>query len=210
MTSQNKKSALIVGDGGLARVLYDLIEAGGNWRIEGFIGQEEGELCGRPLYNAGNPGEIPADLPLILGMLRPIYREKNVDSFGENRFSNVLDGCISDFAKVGQGSVIMVDSYIMNNAKIGSFAHVHTSAIVGHDCTVGEYTFIGPGCILGGYSRIGRRCRLGMGVLVLPNINIGEDVTLGAGSVVTQDVKNGIVLAGNPARPVGKTDFGNF
>lgn len=41
---------------------------------------------------------------------------------------------------------------------------------------------------------------LGYGVVVLENVRIGAGAVVGAGSVVTQDVPDGAIAAGNPAR----------
>jgi maltose O-acetyltransferase len=49
---------------------------------------------------------------------------------------------------------------------------------------------------------IGARAWLGGGVIVLPGISIGEDAVIGAGSVVSRPVAAGVVVAGNPCRPI--------
>jgi len=87
--------------------------------------------------------------------------------------------------------------------------------------SIGDHTTLGPGAyVLAhdastkkhlGYTRvgrvvIGRRVFIGAYSLVLPGVTIGDDVIVGAGSVVRQDVPAGVMVAGNPAVLVGKTE----
>ncbi|MFC7818102.1 MULTISPECIES: sugar O-acetyltransferase [unclassified Streptomyces] len=51
---------------------------------------------------------------------------------------------------------------------------------------------------------IGDNVWLGGGAIVLPGVTIGDDSVVGAGAVVTKDVPAGVVVVGNPARPVRK------
>lgn len=48
--------------------------------------------------------------------------------------------------------------------------------------------------------RIGENCWLGGGVIVCPGVTIGNNVTVGAGSVVTKDLPDNVLAAGNPCR----------
>ena len=48
--------------------------------------------------------------------------------------------------------------------------------------------------------RIGRNCWIGAGAIILPGITIGDNVVVGAGSVVTRDLPDSVVAAGNPCR----------
>ena len=49
--------------------------------------------------------------------------------------------------------------------------------------------------------RIGRDVWIGGGAIILPGITIGDGALIGAGSVVTRDVRAGVTVTGNPARP---------
>ena len=49
---------------------------------------------------------------------------------------------------------------------------------------------------------IGREAWLGVGVIVLGGVQIGNGAVIGAGSVVTQDVPDGAIALGTPARIV--------
>jgi acetyltransferase-like isoleucine patch superfamily enzyme len=51
--------------------------------------------------------------------------------------------------------------------------------------------------------RIRRAARVGGGAVLLPGVTIGVNALVGAGSVVTRDVPDGAIVAGNPARVVG-------
>jgi UDP-2-acetamido-3-amino-2,3-dideoxy-glucuronate N-acetyltransferase len=51
--------------------------------------------------------------------------------------------------------------------------------------------------------RILRAARVGGGSVLLPGITIGANALVGAGAVVTKDVPEGTIVAGNPARVVG-------
>ncbi len=52
--------------------------------------------------------------------------------------------------------------------------------------------------------RILRAARVGGGSVLLPGITIGVNALVGAGSVVTRDVPDFAIVAGNPARVVGR------
>lgn len=57
-----------------------------------------------------------------------------------------------------------------------------------------------------GVIEIGDRAFIGAFSIIMPNVRIGCDAVIGAGSVVTRDIPDGAVAAGNPARPLTTTN----
>ena len=49
---------------------------------------------------------------------------------------------------------------------------------------------------------IGERCFIGANAIVMPGVRIGNQCVVGAGSVVTKDVPDHCIVAGNPARVI--------
>ncbi len=76
---------------------------------------------------------------------------------------------------------------------VGAYSYIAFDvAILSHDMTRGLYldTYIGENCFIGGRS------------MIMPGVRIGNGCIVGAGSVVTKDVPDGCVVAGNPARVI--------
>jgi acyl-[acyl carrier protein]--UDP-N-acetylglucosamine O-acyltransferase len=84
----------------------------------------------------------------------------------------------------------------------GSFlmARVH----VGHDVLIGQECEIGAGVVICGEVEIGDRVQIGGNTWIKPMVKIGSYARIGGGSVVVKDVSAGVVVAGNPAKPLTK------
>lgn len=73
---------------------------------------------------------------------------------------------------------------------------------IGANCTVLPMVLLGkkrPDVNISEFI-IGDNCYFGAGALVMGPVKIGNNVTIGAGAVVTKDIPNNCVVAGNPAR----------
>ena len=50
--------------------------------------------------------------------------------------------------------------------------------------------------------RIGNNVWIGCNVTIIGGVTVGNDVVIGAGSVVTHDIPDGVLAAGNPCRVI--------
>ncbi len=73
---------------------------------------------------------------------------------------------------------------------------------VNHDGGVGALRDRHPDLYIYEEITVGSRVFIGTRAIVLPGVSIGSNVVIGAGSIVSRDVPDGTVAAGNPCRPI--------
>jgi len=128
-----------------------------------------------------------------------------------------LYGCeLGDDVRVGTFVEIQKGARVGNRCKISSHSFLCEGVTLEDEVFIGHgVTFINDrfpratnedGTLQTGVdwtcvpTLVKRRASIGSGATILCGITIGEGATVGAGSVVTKDVPDGAVVAGNPAR----------
>lgn len=107
-----------------------------------------------------------------------------------------------DSAAISPGLIVAPLCSISSDARIETNVAINTMSIVGHDVFIDEDSVISSMVNIGGKSRIGKRSYIGMGTLIKEGVTIGDDVIVGMGSVVYNDIPDGVIALGNPARPM--------
>jgi len=202
--------------GGFGKEVKDiasrLIVAGANWASVVFVDDtvRESERYGSQV--------VPFDRLLSSGALssgrfviangEPKVREKlysRLESVGA-QFASVLDASslISPTAKLARGVIIAPFCSISSCALLLENSSVNTMSIIGHDVTVGRHAVVSSMVNLGGGCVIGESSYVGMGALVKEGSRIGSNTIIGMGSVVYDDIPDGVIALGNPARVVRK------
>lgn len=108
--------------------------------------------------------------------------------------------CVSPFATIGVGSVLMPGAVVNVDAVVGETCIINTGATVDHDCVLAPGVHISPGAHLSGDVWVNLCSWVGVGAAVRQGIRIGADVMVGAGAVVVSHIPDGQTVAGNPAR----------
>ena len=116
-------------------------------------------------------------------------------------------------SEIGDDVLIGTNSVLDGHCKIGSNVSIQTDVYITINTIIEDHVFIGPrvvttndkymyyGAKLTGPT-IKKGARIGANSTLLPGVVIGENAIVGAGSVVTRDVPDGAVVAGNPARTI--------
>jgi sugar O-acyltransferase (sialic acid O-acetyltransferase NeuD family) len=110
--------------------------------------------------------------------------------------------CVSRFARIGMGSVVMAGAVVNADATIGNACIINTGSSVDHDCDLADGVHISPGAHLAGNVAIGANSWVGVGAAVRQGIRIGESAMVGAGAVVVKPVADRSTVVGNPAAPL--------
>lgn len=206
--SNNRAGIVLIGGGGHARAVRDVIESLNGYSIS---------LGGRPeiaMIVKDSRKLKPEDwgalyrkykrYVIAIGQIKTA--QPRIDVFNEIQRRHIqFPALISPFAyvsptaKIGRGTVIMHNAVVNAGAIIDEFCIINTGAIIEHDAKIGFYTHISTGAVVNGEAGVGRRSFVGSNAVVLNQIRIGNDVILGAGSVACFDIMEPGIYRGNPA-----------
>ena len=134
----------------------------------------------------------------------------------------ILEGLLG---RIGDDAILINQPFYCDYGKqisVGKrfFANFNFTVLDEAPVTIGDDCFIGPNVSI--YTAchstdpvernsrrewaepvsIGNNVWIGGSVTILPGVTIGNNVTIGAGSVVTRDIPDNVVAAGNPCRVI--------
>jgi acetyltransferase-like isoleucine patch superfamily enzyme len=124
----------------------------------------------------------------------------------------------------GEGSGVQLGCRFLNGRKVslGANSVINFGTLIDgrrYPVTIGANVSIGPEAAIltlghdpqssgfadrGGEVRIGDRAWIAYRAMVMPGVTIGEGAVVAAGAVVTGDVAPFAIVAGNPAREIGR------
>ena len=107
---------------------------------------------------------------------------------------------VADTANISDGVFIAPLCSISSDAVLARNSCVNTMSIIGHDVFIGENSVVSSMVNMGGACIVGRDSYIGMGALIKEGVKIGSNSIVGMGSVVYNDIPNGVIALGNPAR----------
>lgn len=126
---------------------------------------------------------------------------------------------ILEKAVIGDDCNICSHCFIENNVFIGNRVTIKCGVQVWDGITIKDDVFIGPNATFTNdkFPRskqhkevvktvVEKGASIGANATILCGITIGENAMVGAGAVVTKDVPANVVVVGNPARIIKKTE----
>lgn len=211
---QKINNLILVGGGGHCKSVIESIESEGNYKIAGIsdIASRQGETISGYMVNyADEQLNIMAkdDFTFLItvGQIRnPIPRRilfEKLKSAGAN-MATIIDptAVVSPRSTIGEGSVILRQTFINAGVTIGKNCILNTSAIVEHDSIIGNHVHISTKAVVNGDCHIGDNCFIGSGAIISNGVSICTDTIIGAGTVVFRSITQPGTYLGNPARKI--------
>lgn len=206
----------IYGSGGLGKEVLDVIMNSHYKQMKiSFLNDwslEVDQLFGHDIFN---PSKVIVDdsSRVLIAVGAPQDRHKLREKISKINLHlhtpvHAESGFISMNAEVGLGTIIAHNVVVASQATIGTNTFINVGSIIGHNVVIGNDCSLSSQVNIGGGTSIGDRTYIGMGSLIREGLKIGEDSIIGMGSVVFNDIPNGVIAIGNPARVVKRNDSG--
>ncbi len=207
------KRIVILGGGGHARVLIDLIRVINEYEIAGILDSRlntKDTIAGIPILGGDDMlhGLFSDGITLAcigVGSVRDnSIRKRLYEKVKQVGFSVPClvhpKAVISDGSKICEGVQVMAGAIIQGESFICENTIINTGAIIDHDCKIGSHVHICPGTVISGGCSIGDSAFVGAGTTVIQGVKIGRNSFIAAGSVVINNIEDNKKVMGIPAK----------
>jgi acetyltransferase-like isoleucine patch superfamily enzyme len=124
---------------------------------------------------------------------------------------------IGEGVEIGKDCLIGACVFLPRHCRIGNGTRIHHGAALAEGSIVGNQVYIGIHVVFTDVKYVNLRHKgqedhrppvveddavIGCNAVLLPGVVVHRGAVVGAGSVVTRDIGPGVVVAGNPARPL--------
>tara|TARA_R110002095_G_scaffold103660_2_gene90861 strand:+ start:481 stop:1119 length:639 start_codon:yes stop_codon:yes gene_type:complete len=204
---------ILLGGGGHAKVLMDLIAESGDYQITGILDPllkagtrlkgctvlgTDAELSGLRdqgiQYVAIGVGSVKCNL-----QRKALFDQSRKCGFKIPALVHPR-AIVSAEVELSEGVQVMAGAIIQADTTIGEGTVINTGVQVDHDCQIGRQAFLSPGVVLSGGVIVGDNSFVGAGAVVIQGVRIGNNAVIAAGAVVIHDVEDGALVKGVPAR----------
>lgn len=210
---QQRKKIIIVGAGGLGRIVHDVLsrdsEINREYILAGFLDTRtdlelpcdlHDSVLGTPLSYQPQTDEV-----FIPAIGDPKWRQKLLAPLIEKNaifYSYTRQASVAARARIGQGVFLTPGSVISTDCTIGDYSYIDTYVIVGHDTDVGAYCMVGAMSFLAGGVCLEDGVTLHPRSTIAKGVRICQESTVGIGSVVMKNVPPKVTVFGNPAKTI--------
>jgi sugar O-acyltransferase (sialic acid O-acetyltransferase NeuD family) len=201
------------GGGALAAFAIGRLAALGRAACIGFLNDVEGVGTLISSYPVLGPFSAWDNLPPTTQFIAPLHKVKQMRARADlirrlgvprNRWATVVDpvAVVAPDVVHGVGLFASAGCAIMCGVQLGDHVAVRNGAHVAHDCAIGDFVFVGVSAVVCGYVTVREGAHIAPGALVREGVSVGRYSVVGLGAVVVEDVPDGAVVAGNPARVI--------
>jgi sugar O-acyltransferase (sialic acid O-acetyltransferase NeuD family) len=199
----------------VSQTIRDCAASGAPIELRGYLNDDiETDLAGYPVFGRFEQWrECPTDVNFISAVMTPgkaWIRSARIKSLGipPDRWITIVHPTanVAVSVTVGHGSYVGAAVILEPGTTVGDHCHLRGGCYVSHDVQVGDFVFVGPNATLLGRSIIGEGAHVGANAVCRDSRSIGRYSLVGIGAIVTHDVPEFVVVAGNPARSIGSLD----
>lgn len=204
---------VLLGGGGHAKVLIDLINTSGQFEISGILDTQL--EIGTKVLNVpvlGDDDLLPGlyskgikNVCIAIGSVkdttgrRILFEKVKKIGFLVPYLLHPQAIIVSKNVHFSEGVQIMAGVAIQTDSLFKENTIINTGAIIEHNCSIGSHVHICPGAIISGGCTVGDGTFIGAGATIIHEIDIGRCVTVAAGAVVVKDVPDRSMVKGVPA-----------
>lgn len=214
---KKKEDIIILGRGGHAKVVIDIIESAGLYNIIGITDvsiDDTTNYLGYPIL--GDDDVLPVyfrkgvrNLAIGVGSYRNNTNRKKIFNRIKSMGFNIPvlihpSAVISKSVFLDEGCVIFQGVNLNTDIKIGKNNIIATGANIDHETSLGDHVLISAGVTIGGNVEIEDEVLCALGSNIISGVRINVNIVVGAGAVVVNDLIEKGTYLGCPAKLMKK------
>ena len=205
------KQVVIIGAGGHAKVIADIIVKSGD-RVYGFLddnleigttiaNNEQFKIIGK--IEKINKLKENTNLEFVIAIGDNTVRKNIAENYNVKYYTAIHPSSIIALdVSIEEGTVVMANTVINTSAKIGRHCIVNTGAIIEHDNIIENYVHVSPNATLCGTVKFGECTHIGANATVKNNIEICNKCIIGAGALVVKNINESGAYVGVPVKGI--------
>lgn len=208
-----KEDIIILGRGGHAKGIIDMIEEEESYNIIGITDvnlEGDKEFFGYPIL--GNDDVLPEyfdkgvrNVAVGIGGFKDNVLRKKLFNMAKDlgfKLPPIIhsSAIVSKRSTIGEGTIVKRGVIIDTDVTIGANNVIELGAIVGHESKVGDHVLLSANVMISAYNVIGEDAFFAVASTIVSGAKVCDGALIGAGAVVVSDITEKGLYLGVPAK----------